>query len=544
MPDLRRNRYLELAIVLAVCAFLFFYGLGSFGLLGADEPRYAQIGVEMLARHDWIVPTLNGTPWLEKPALLYWSEMASYAVFGVHDWSARVPVALMTTAMILAIYLFVRRRSPAWALDAALITAAMAGAIGFGRAASTDMPLTACLAIALLAWFEWVTASEPRVVHPGRFCQGGKQWLFVFYLFCALGMFAKGPVAPFLAAVIIVAFAAVLQRGKLILQTLWWPGILLFLAVSLPWYVAVQLKTGDFFRVFILEHNLERFGTNLYRHHQPFWYYLPVGLALMLPWSAIFIAEAVDLWRAARGKSLGNPRVLFLALWFLVPIVFFSLSQSKLPGYVLPSLPPAALLIAGYLESREDRRLPTLVAIFHAVLCGLLFAGVLLAPHFLLPLHPSAAAIATAVIAGAIVAIVVAGVLFRRGVHLVHAVTLLPIVLGIAFVVRVAAPTIDATQSARPVAEQLHALDYPATSPVLLFQVKRETEYGLRFYRGSGSAIHYDGGPLPVTSALILTRAGSRPALESSLPKNVVLSHVADFAPQKLEFYMASPPVH
>ena len=530
MPDLRRNRYVELVIVLAVCAFLFFYGLGSFGLVGADEPRYAQIGVEMLARHDWIVPTLNGTPWLEKPALLYWSEMASYAVFGVHDWAARVPVALMATAMVLAIYLFVRRRSPAWALDAALITAATAGMIGFGRAASTDAPLTACLTIALLAWFEWFTASA-------------KRWLLIFYLFCALGMLAKGPVAPFLAAVIIIAFAGVLRRGKLILQTLWWPGILLFLAVGLPWYIAVQLKTGDFFRVFILEHNLERFGTNLYQHHQPFWYYAPVMLALVLPWTAIFIAEFVDLWRAARVKLFNQPRIVFLALWFLLPIVFFSLSQSKLPGYVLPSVPPAALLIASYLASRENRRLPASLIIFHAVLCGVLLAGVLLAPHFLLRVHPSAAAIATASISGVLLSVIVAAVLLRRGVHLLHAVTLLPIVLGIAFVVRVAAPTIDATQSVRPVAEKLRSFDYSANSPVLLFQVKREIEFGLPFYRGAGTAIHYDGGPLPITPAIIVVRAGSRSALESSLPKNIVLAHVGSFDPQKLEFYLASQAV-
>lgn len=521
--------------MLAVCAFLFFYGLGSFGLVGADEPRYAQIGAEMLARHDWIVPTLNGTPWLEKPALLYWSEMASYAAFGVHDWAARVPVALMSTAMMLAIYFFVRRRSPAWAVDAAIITATTAGTVAFGRAASTDMPLTACLTIALFAWLEWF-AGKPR------------QWLSVFYFFCALGMLAKGPVAPFLAGLIIVVFAAILRRGKLILQTLWWPGILLFLAVSLPWYIAVQIKTGDFFRVFILEHNLERFGTNLYQHHQPFWYYIPVTLALMMPWTAIFIAHVVDLGRAARTKLIGNPETLFVSIWLLVPIVFFSASQSKLPGYVLPSVPPAALLIVNYLQGREERPLPKAVAILHAALCGLLFAGVLLGPHILLHVRPVAAAIAWVAISGVLMCILGSVVLIRRGVHYAHAVTLIPIVLAIAFIVKVAAPVIDETQSARPIAEQIQTLGYSNTEPVLLFKVKREIEYGLPYYRSAAAgkfvtahgptAIRYEGGALPFTPVMILIHSGSRPALDKALPPGTVIAHVADFAPQKIEFYM------
>src|ERR1700739_4933377 len=97
---------LQLAIILALCAFLFFYGLGSFGLVGADEPRYAQIAREMLARHDWVTPVLNGTAWLEKPVLYYWGAMLSYKVFGVSDWAARVPSAVMATLLVFCIYFF------------------------------------------------------------------------------------------------------------------------------------------------------------------------------------------------------------------------------------------------------------------------------------------------------------------------------------------------------------------------------------------------------------------------------------------------------
>ena len=171
----------DLTILTGFCAFLFFFGAGKIGLLGADEPRYAQIAREMLARHDWVTPMLHGQPWLEKPVLYYWQAMCSYLVFGVSDWSARLPSAFDASAMIAAVYFFMRRcarnisRFPSpvsgdqgsaletgnrkletgTALDAALITASCALVLGFAHAASTDMPLAASFTIGMLAWIAW-----------------------------------------------------------------------------------------------------------------------------------------------------------------------------------------------------------------------------------------------------------------------------------------------------------------------------------------------------------------------------------------------------
>ncbi len=133
-----RNDWIVLAVV---CGFLFFYGLGSFGLVGADEPRYAQVGREMFERHDWITPTLGHQPWLEKPALLYWEEMAAFRIFGVSDWAARVPSAFSASLMIFAIYLFLRRFRPDSALDCALVTASCVLDVGFARAAAHDITM-------------------------------------------------------------------------------------------------------------------------------------------------------------------------------------------------------------------------------------------------------------------------------------------------------------------------------------------------------------------------------------------------------------------
>jgi len=152
----------DVLLLVACCGFLFFFGLGAFGLLGADEPRYAQVAREMLDRHDWVTPTLQGKPWLEKPVLYYWQAMLSYAAFGVSDRAARLPAAVDAVLLIAAVYLFLRRFRPGSEIDGALITASCAGTIGFARAAATDMPLAAMFAIALLGWYAWQKAGAGR----------------------------------------------------------------------------------------------------------------------------------------------------------------------------------------------------------------------------------------------------------------------------------------------------------------------------------------------------------------------------------------------
>src|SRR5882762_9502354 len=163
----------DVLLLVAFCGFLFFYGLGSFGLLGADEPRYAQVAREMLERRDLVSPTLQGKPWLEKPALYYWQAMLAYSVFGVNDRAARMPSALDGVLMVAAIYIFLRRFRPGSEADGALIAAGCAGTIGFARGASTDMPLAAMFAIAMLGWYAWYENRK-------------RTGLVVFYFFLAL----------------------------------------------------------------------------------------------------------------------------------------------------------------------------------------------------------------------------------------------------------------------------------------------------------------------------------------------------------------------
>jgi 4-amino-4-deoxy-L-arabinose transferase-like glycosyltransferase len=516
------------------CAFLFFFGLNSFGLIGADEPRYAQVAREMLARHDWITPVLGGKPWLEKPPLYYWQAMIAYSIFGVSDWVARLPSAVDATVMVLAVYFFLRRFRRGFELDGALIAASCAAVIAYARAASMDMALTTTCAVAMLCWYTWYETDS-------------KPYLAGFYASLALGTLAKGPVAPFLAAVVIVCFALAQGKTGVVLRTLWIPGIALFLVLSLPWYVLVQTRNPEFFRIFILEHNLARFGSNLYHHPEPFWYYLPVTLLGLLPWTVFVIAAVVESVRVwwSEGKALfetGDAFNAFLVLWLIVPVVFFSASQSKLPGYIVPAIPAAALLLAEYIRrhATEENAQPRAVLTLHS-----LFAAAPLAPALVLSYlvlqhrFPWNRAGITAIIIAVLVALAIAITLLRRpNLALLRFVTLIPIVLVVAAVLRIGAPSLDASLSARPIAREIGAIE-TAHFPTAVFDVSRETDYGLAFYRNQIIA-HYEWNQIPQGGHFLIATEGHDSEI-STLAGGRRVSHLGSFAPQHLEYYWVSP---
>ena len=481
-------------------------------MVGADEPRYAQIAREMLERHDWVVPVLYGKPWLEKPILYYWEAMLSYSVFGVSDWAARLPVACDATAMILAVYFFARRFRRGAQLDAALILATMAAVVGFGRAASTDMPLAATFSIGMLAWITWYQT-------------GAARWLAAFYVMMALGTLAKGPVAPFLAAAVICIFSLIRRDWRLVVRTLWIPGLLLFLAVALPWYVAVQIRVPEFFRIFILEHNLARYGSDLYRHTQPFWYYIPVLLLGLMPWTVIAIAGLVrglrGRWssrtqrQAAARPAQADFRVI-LIIWAVFPVVFFSLSGSKLPGYILPTIPAWALLATDWLYeklSSRQRANPVLLVGHSLVACTLL-ATALLSQYVIYRLTPSAEAYLVAGLVSGAVFVGASIMLLMRGLRVIRLATLLPVVAGLIFLIRVGGPALERSESARPVANELRQLR--ATGKVAGLGIRRELEYGLAYYLNQPVSM-YDRGEIPTDEHTLVVRKGREADLASVL---------------------------
>jgi 4-amino-4-deoxy-L-arabinose transferase-like glycosyltransferase len=487
----------------------------------------------MLERHDWVTPTLWGKPWLEKPPLYYWcTEIAYKAAGGIHDWAARMPSIVLTSLMVFFIYLWARRFYRGMQLDAALITAASAMVIGFSRSATTDMPLTAMLTIAMLSWF-------------AAYKQPTRIWLLVFYFFLALSTLAKGPVAVLFAAVIIVSFVALRRDWRLLLRTLWPAGVLLFLVVALPWYIAVQRANPDFFRVFILQHNLERYTSDLYRHGQPFWYYLPVILLGLVPWTAFIIAALVDAirdWRYSTEQPRGEEDLrTFLAIWFLLPIVFFSFSQSKLPGYVLPSMPAGCILLADFIRRRESESInpPLWLILLHAGISAALMIAAFIVPFKLLGLAlPKTVLIVAALLAVCALAFFTA-TLLSKGYRALRFTTLVPLIIAFALVLRGTAPIIDALQSARPVQAALQLTALGQLPDIAVYDVPRGIEYGLGFYRNHPVA-NYGWWHIPDTTHIVVAAEGTKKELEYRLGQRKV-TLFGRWAPQHLDFYLVAP---
>lgn len=509
-----------MVLVAGVCLLLFFFRLDGFGFVGADEPRYAQVAREMLERHDWVTPVLYGHHWLEKPIGYYWGAMVSYKLFGVSDWAARLPVACLATLMVFAVYLFLSRFRPAARTDGALMVASSALVIGFGRGASTDMPLTAAFTVAMLAWFAWRTTD-----HRG--------WLIAAYAAIGVGTLAKGPVAPALAFAIIFIFCVVERDWRSLWRTLWLPGIAVFLLVTAPWYVFVQMRTPEFFRVFILEHNLGRFGSNMFRHKQPFWYYVPVLVLATMPWTVMFVTSLVsavrEWWSTRNQPSKDDGLTRFLLIFIVVPVLFFSISQAKLPGYILPAIPPCLILSADYVIRRRgtSERMPIWTVVLHALLLAVVGAAVLFAPSLLLKAAASQQALVSAALVATIVFFGVAATLLARGWAMLRFATLVPLVLLVGFILRTLSPIVDVTQSARPAAMLLQKLNLPPETKLVTFKEKRDLDFGLAFYRNKPvdayeglevSPHQYEIPPhVPTEQHVAVIRAGSADELKTLL---------------------------
>ncbi len=535
----------EVILLLAITAYLLAFGLvpilggDQIGLVGADEPRYAQVAREMLARKDYVTPILYGMPWLEKPALFYWRAMFSFEEFGVSDWAARLPSTSFAFALVILTFLHMRRFRPGGHLHAALITASCAAIIGFARGASTDMQLAAPFCIGMLGWYAWYET-------------GSKFWLFDLYFFVGLGTLAKGPIAPAMAFAILVMFAALRREWSVLRRTFWWPGAVLYLAMVLPWYIAVTRRNPDFLRVFFLQHNLERFATDRFHHHQPVWYYLPVLFLGLMPWTILAGAAFVDgtrqafaEWRARRDKNryLWLPRAgdafpEFLVLWAIFPLIFFSFSGSKLPGYILPSIPPITILTGDYLNRRRAK-LPRPLLLAHALFVGLVTAIVLLLPSFLSEGNhvPHGGPRATALLFGALATVALLAFTWRYTPDRLRSATMVPVVLLLFFLLRMNGHLLDQQYSARPVAHELQRLpDAPETVAVL--NTRRDMEYGLAFYLNR-RVVNYMNDGIPLTEHILVAH-DPQEAVENDLPGREV-RFVSHFAPQDVDVYWVGP---
>ena len=453
---------LRWAIFGAAAYFLFFYGMGLRGLITPDEPRYASIAREMAVSGDWVTPRLDGEPWFEKPALLYWLGAAGMLLGAPEDEATRWASALAATLFLLY---FHRRLAGAFgerAADGATAVLATAGGwAAFAQSGGFDALLTATFGAAMLSLLDWVR-------DPGR-----NENLPLFGALLGLSVLAKGLVGPALAAAGVLGVCR--ERG------LWatardlfhWRATGPFALVAGPWYVACYVRNGpEFFKEFIWRHHVERLFSADLQHVQPWWFYLPVIVAGMLPWTPL-------LATIRRQDCAADPRARFFAVWAVTTFVFFSISTNKLPGYVLPAL-PALCALAGIRLSRGPAPWGALAAC--ALLLGLLPLAAELLPTALADgirdawppeQAPVAAFVGVAALAAATAWLARTG---RPGWAL--ALVAAGAVAGLTDLKRRVFPALDAVAGARGVWVQAA----PQAEDVCVGDVRRHVKYGLAFY--------------------------------------------------------------
>jgi 4-amino-4-deoxy-L-arabinose transferase-like glycosyltransferase len=434
------------AILLAF--FLYFFRLSGTGLFDPDEPRYAAIGREMARSGDWITPRLWGQPWFEKSPWLYWMTAAGFRLGLNEELAPRLPVAFLSVAFLALFYWSLRREFGARpALFSTIILGTSAGWLAYSYKAVTDLPMSVFFSAAMLAGMVWLRT-------------GAKRSLILAAGLLGVAVLAKG----FVPLALAIPFAWIARRRMREMLSV--SVVLTFLAVAAPWYALCWARNGPvFWRTIFWEQQVGRFTSSALQHAQPVWFYLPVFAALLFPWTP----AAALLFRR---ETYSDERRILLLLWLAWGLVFFSLATNKLPGYVLPLLPPAAALMGiGLFEANARWVVPASVAMLClvgpvAAMLPQLLAGGLSRSHlpswsfmWLLPL--------------ALVPVV-----WRVPRPTAVFLTATALTGGVIYIKFTSFPFIDAAYSARPLWRQIAA----APDSVCVEEIPRNWRLGLNYY--------------------------------------------------------------
>lgn len=326
-------------LILIVLPAALLYPCMSFHLFEPDEGRYAQIPREMLERGDWIVPTLQGEPYLDKPPLFYWSVMLSFAAFGFHDWAARLIPALAVHGTVLLNFFLGRRfLGPTTAFWGSVCLILAPAFVGMGRMLILDGLLTFWTTLALYSALLAVRGLKLRW-----------SWWLTCAAACGLGALTKGPIALILLLPPLWLYRRLTAPSAAIGWRGWAAFFGVVLAINAPWYVAASLRLPNFLEHFFWEHNVQRF-LDPFDHERPLWFYAPVLLVgllpvvLLLPACLRYLGSTRE--EAARRRPVELGCLLLAGLWC---VLFFSLSGCKLMTYILPALPPLCLVFGGFL---------------------------------------------------------------------------------------------------------------------------------------------------------------------------------------------------
>ena len=336
------------SLLIALFALAWFSALDYRKLIKPDEGRYAEIAREMAQSGDWVTPRLNGIKYFEKPPLQYWATAAAFRVFGENEWTARLWSGLTGFAgVVLAAVTASRLFGPPAAMLTAIVLAGSLWWVLMGHLNTLDMGFAFFLQ-ASLAGFLWGQTSQQGSISE-------RNAMLAAWAAAALAVLSKGLAGLILPGMVLVAYCLV-QREWIIFRRLHLlGGLAIFLGLTAPWFIAVQMANPEFARFFFIHEHLDRFTSTTHGRTQPVWYFVPIVVLAMMPWTGIALHACARAWRAQSEPGFNARR--FLLLWVALIFIFFSASGSKLPSYILPLLPALALLCGDWLTRATPRAL-------------------------------------------------------------------------------------------------------------------------------------------------------------------------------------------
>ena len=361
-----KKDFILITVLVLFSASLFLTGLGQMPLTDPDEVFYAETSKEMLNRGELLTQYIFDKPQFEKPPLYYWLCVFSFKAFGVNEFSARFPSAILGILGVLGIYLLAKLFfNVRVALLSGVILATSIFYISLARACVTDMLLCVLILYAFLFFFYGYYSETKK-----------KKWYILAFIFLGLSVIAKGPIGVFLPVLILGLYLIFTKDLKRFKEFPLCSGLLAFLLVALPWYLMMYKVHGkEFIDVFFGFHNVVRFLQPEHKSGDVIYYYIPVVMVGFLPWS-VFLP--IGIWQAIREKVLKIKKInLFLALWVLVTLIFFTISRTKLPTYVFPIFPAIAIFIAKFWDSFLNKELSKKQEVFTKVSFYLFFIAII-----------------------------------------------------------------------------------------------------------------------------------------------------------------------
>jgi 4-amino-4-deoxy-L-arabinose transferase-like glycosyltransferase len=465
----------------------------------------------MLVRRDFITPTLGGLPWFEKPPLLYWMMMLSYRVLGVNEYAARLGPACCGLLTAVFVYWLGSRAGKlsqqqnedegdtATGRWSALVWLSSLGAIGFSRGATFDIVLTMTTTGALTCFF----ISELRT-RSGSDGTPRPTLIFIgFYVFAGLSLLAKGLIGFVIIFGVIILYLVVRRQWptRSFATSLIW-GIPLALGIAALWYGPMIARHGwTFVNQFVVQHHFARFTTNKYHHPGPFYFYLPVLVGLALPWTVVLGASLVYAWRWDwQGDSGLDHLRVFALIWLIVPVGFFSFSGSKLAAYILPGLPAVAVLVGEHLaclcRAQRGQRVLRLT--------GILLTVVAIAAIWYTHRHSDLSFMVAGLGALPLLAAGVVAILLPQLRAKLFPAISVGAVLTAAIALRLVAPAVARSQSARDLLAAANARNYSNIPIVQLHTIERSAEFyaaGRIAYGSDGEPVKFEGAGQVIDAA-------------------------------------------